>query len=238
MADYSILKTQILNEIKSDPELKSALAELNTKIKAGSAKYSDVVSLSKKMGSITSNHLQTNAVQITDGLLGEFADEVLAPVYRSMQKTSLAASKQVQRLFNKKMGLGLNPADVPTDESRLMHIAERFKEAESLDTVAFLYGKGVAENIARGAVTDSLRANARALNDAGVETFVIREGVGCCAWCETVVGTYAIDDAPDDFWKTHKGCTCSIEYKSKNTHTRVTYHTDDKGDLRKSTKDI
>lgn len=238
MADYLNLRAEILSDIQSDTQVKAAVKELNNKIKNGNAKYSDAVDLSKSLGRTTSKYLKANSVEVTDELLGEFADEVMAPVYRAMQNTSLAASKEVQRIFNKKAGLDINPVDVKNDESRLTHIVDRFKEAESLDTVSFLMGEGVAENIARGAVTDSLKANAKAMDSAGLDTYVIREGHGCCAWCAEVAGTYPINDVPTDFWRVHKGCTCTIEYKSRNKHTKITFSTDDKGKLKKNSKDL
>lgn len=236
MADYLNLRAEILSDIQSDPQVKAAVKELNNKIKNGNAKYADAVDLSKSLGRTTSKYLKANSVEVTDELLGEFADEVMAPVYRAMQNTSLAASKEVQRIFNKKAGLGINPVDVKNDESRLTHIVDRFKEAESLDTVSFLMGEGVAENIARGAVTDSLRANASAMDRAGMKSYIIRQGSGCCKWCADVAGTYAIDDAPKDVWRFHKGCTCTLEYKANNKHTKITFNTDDNGKMVKNTE--
>lgn len=238
MADYSNLKAQILNDIKNDPQISGAVRELNKKIANGTAKYSDATALSKQLGTVTSKYLKANAGEVTDELLGEYADAVLAPVYRSMQKTSIAASKEVQRIFNKNAGIGLNPANVANDESRLTHIVDRFKEAETLNEVSFLMDEGVAENIARSAVNDSMRTNAKAMDKVGFETYVIREGSGCCNWCAEVTGTYPINDAPKDFWRVHKGCTCTIEYKSQNKHTRISYSTDDKGRIVKDTKEI
>lgn len=233
--DYSTLKQQILSDIRNDTSLKTSLNVLQNKIKNGTAKYSDAVELSKRLGKVTSKYLTAHTVEPTQELLGQYADEILAPIYESMQSTSLAATKEVQRIYNKKAQFGLNPADVPTDESRIKHIVRRFKEAESFDTVSFLIGEDVAENIARGAVTDSLRANAKQFDDAGIETYVSRNGVGCCDWCASMTGTYSLDNIPSDFWRVHKACTCTFDYKVNNKRTRITYSTGDDGKMTKNT---
>lgn len=236
MTDYSTLKQQVLNEIKNDSGLKAQLRSLQKKIDAGTATYEDVTYLSKRLGGVTASRLKANAIEVTAETLGEYADELLLPVYETMQKTSIAASKQVQRIYNKKAGIGLNPAEVSTDKSRLAHIAKRFKEATDFEDVAFLIGADVAENIARGAVIDSLKANAEQFEDAGIETYVIRDGVGCCEWCESMTGVYEISNINDDFWRVHKNCTCTFDYRTRNKRTRITYSTSDDGKMTKNTE--
>lgn len=216
--------------------MKVAVKTLRNKILNKTATYDDAVALSKVLGDVTSKYLVSNG--LPDEMLGEYASEVLAPIYRSMQNTTLGASKEVQKLFNEKMGVQLNPVNVPSDERRITHIVARFRDAESKDTVSFLVEKGVAENIARGSVTDSLRSNAKALDDAGFETTVTRSGAGCCAWCDAMTGTYKINDIPTDFWRVHKACTCSFTYNTRNKRTRITYSTGDDGKMTKNTEDI
>lgn len=41
----------------------------------------------------------------------------------------------------KKANLGIEPADVLEDKSRIVHIVGRFRAAESIDTVAFYWVK-------------------------------------------------------------------------------------------------
>lgn len=233
--DYLTLKQQVLNEIKNDNSIKIQLSNLQKKINAGTATYQDVTILSKRLGGVTASKLKANSIDINAESLGAYADEVLLPIYSAMQSTSIVASKQVQRIYNKKAGFGLEPAEVSTDVSRLKHIAKRFKEASDFEDVSFLIGQDVAENIARGAVIDSLKANAEQFEDAGIETYVTRDGVGCCEWCESMTGVYEVSNVNDDFWRVHKNCTCTFEYKTRNKRTRITYSTSDDGKLTKNT---
>lgn len=237
MQDYSDLKQQILNDIRKDSALKTDIGKFNQKIRDKSATYDDAVKLSKSIGDTTSKCLKASAVNVTNETLAEYAEEIIQPVYTALQSTSLSASKQVQAIFNDQVGIQMNPADVKPNASRIKHIVDRFKEASLFDDVSFLLGEAVAENIARGAVTDSLKENAKQYDAAGFETYVIREGSGCCAWCDEMTGKYSLDELPNDFWRVHKDCTCSFEYKAKNTHTKITYSTN-KGVITKNTTNI
>lgn len=237
MSVFSDDMVRIKENISSDTRLREKIKIFKDKVNNRTATYDDAVKLSKYVGDITSEYLVRNG--LPDELLGEWAQDVIVPLYRDLQGTSLTAAEQVQEIFNQQMGIGLNPADVNPDSSRLLHIAKRFEEATEGSEVSFLLGKDVAENIAWGAVNDSMRQNARQMSSAGLETYVTRKGgASCCPWCASISGTYALNDLPDDFWAVHKDCTCSFEYKSRNSHTRITYSTGKRGGLIKNTENI
>lgn len=234
--DYSTLRKQILNDVSTDASVKKAVSNLNKRLKKGDATFGDVSMIARKMSKVVSKGV-TKAMPETD--IGAYAESVVAPVYTQAQKTLITAGKRVQKGLNAKAGIQLEPAELNPDSSRVGHIVKRFKEAESADTVSFLLGEDVVENIFRSAVNDSIRENARQLDDAGFETYVTRtDDAGCCAWCSTMVGVYRIDDIPSDFWAVHKNCSCEFEYKSYDTHHKIRFGTDDKGDLRKITTKI
>lgn len=233
--DYSTLKKNIQNDISSDRQLNGIILKLRHKLKNETATYDDVTEFAKHLGNVTSKCLLKYGIPEEE--LGTYAEEIVAPIYRSMQKTSISASKMVQKLMNETNGIGLLPAEVATDESRLVHIINRFKEASSPKDVSFLVGGNVSQNIARGAVTDSIRANARLTSAAGLKSYVRREGNGCCAWCDSMTGIYEIGDEPDDFWRVHRDCTCSFDYKYEGHHSRVSFTTEN-GIMTKVTENL
>lgn len=221
--DYLTLKKNIQNDITSDKQLNGMILRLRHKLKNETATYNDVTEFAKHLGNITSKCILKYGIPEEE--LGTYAEEIVAPIYRSMQKTSISASKMVQKLMNETNGFGIAPAEVPPNESRITHLVRRFKEASDVKDVSFLVGKDVAENIARGAVTDSIKRNAEQAKEMGVTAYVVREGNGCCAWCDSMTGIYEIGDEPWDFWKVHKNCTCNFEYKYPGHHSRVSFET-------------
>lgn len=233
--DYSTLKEQISNEIKQSPIARMNAKALNQLIANGSADYVDAAEYSKILGDVASKSIQRNIVEeIADDELSAFANECLAPVYRQCQDTMLNACKGVQKVFNKNEEIELNPVEVKRDESRIQHIIDRFNGDESFDKLKFLTNANVARSITRGAVNDSMRANAKFHSDAGLkETLSRSDGAGCCDWCAGLVGTYdSFDKIPSDFWSVHRGCTCVINYYG----TKVSFKTNDNGKISKVTE--
>lgn len=237
--DYSILKQQIVDDIKEDSRASSqALKRL---IKEEKANYQTAAEYSKVFGDSVSKSITKNIGEgIPDDELGEFASECLAPVYKQSQDTMLNACKSIQKIYNKQAGIELNPAEVKNDESRIQHIVERFDEAEKFEDVKFLTNANVARSITRGAVQDSIKSNSKMQSDAGLKIRISRsDGSGCCDWCSTVVGTFdSFDALPDGFWGIHRGCNCVIDYRVGNTKNRIHFETDEKGKLSKVTEKI
>lgn len=237
--DYSTLKQQIVDDIRKDSDASSkALKKL---IQEEKANYQTAAEYSKVFGdSISKSIVKNIADGIPDDELGQFASECLAPIYRQGQDTMINACKKVQELYNKQAGISLKPADVKRDESRIQHIVERFNEAESFDKVKFLTNSNVARSITRGAVQDSMKANSKLQEDAGLKIRISRsDGSGCCDWCASVVGTYdSFESLPDDFWLIHRGCSCVIDYRVGSTRNKISFKTDEKGYLSKVTEEI
>lgn len=238
MPNYLELKNLVQNDIRKDIQLIRVGRNINTKIKSGTAKYKDAFMFSKAIGKATGNALEFHSDVISDDTLIEFATIVLVPTFRSMQNSSLKIAKQIQKIYNVNAQFGFNPVDVEPDEDRLQNIIKRFYEAETFKDVSFLLGKDVAENISRAAVTDSFKKNAEFMDSAGIETYVTRNGFNCCAWCEAMTGTYTIDNIPDDFWRVHKDCTCEFDYKTKNSHTKMTFSTNDDGRISRNIQNV
>jgi len=237
--DYSTLKQQIVEDIKNDSG--ASAAALKQLIEQESANYQTVAEYSKVLGDSVSKSILNNIADgIPDDELGMFANECLAPIYRQSQDTMLNACKNVQKLYNKQAGIELNPIDVKRDESRIQHIVDRFDEAEKYDDVKFLTNANVARSITRGAVQDSIKANSRFQSESGLNVKISRsDGSGCCAWCSSVVGTYYdFDSLPDGFWGIHRGCKCVIDYRVGNTKNKISFKTDEAGNLSKVTEEI
>lgn len=235
MSDYSTLRKQLLNELLHDKGVLQSVSSMQKKIKSGNATFSDVSKLAKSLAKTVSQKLGSNVP--TEDIVG-YAEEIVAPLYTKAQKTVLTAGKEVQKGYLKKANLKINPAEVKPDASRIKHIVGRYREAESIDSVSFLLGEDVAENILKAAVTDTIKVNARQLSNMGFKTYITRIDTGCCDWCASKVGTYTIEDLPEDFWQVHKNCSCSFEYHSKDTHDRISFATDESGKITKVTEGI
>lgn len=237
--DYLTLRLQIASDIQKDIQLNTNLKMLRQKINAGTVIQKDLEDFSKIFGDSVSKYIKNYTSDgVESEFLSEFSNECLTPLYRQAQNTMLNVSKSAQEVKNKQSGIGMKAVDVKNDESRLVHINERFKEATSFDEVAFLTDSNVSRSVTRGAINDSLRANASAQSDAGLEILISRsDGGGCCDWCASMVGTYrSFDELPDNFWGVHRGCGCTIDYKVGRTSSKLSFKTREDGTMTKITE--
>lgn len=239
MTDYGALKTQILNEVKKNKALTAELIKINKLANQKKLTYNDVRKFSSDFGRLVGTLLQKNVSDVPANELLEFASHALSPLCQNVQNTTINMCDKVQSIFLDNANIGLKPIHIKNDSSRINHIIERFQGATDFSEVSFLLSPDVLENIANGAVTDSMKANAEFMDSAGMETYVTRsDGAGCCEWCDSMCGTFAIHDIPDDFWRVHKGCSCEFEYHSRSTHSKITFSTTTSGTMQKNISSI
>lgn len=160
------------------------------------------------------------------------ANDLLAEIKKVLQKDysqSAYYSKNVQKIVNDKAKIGMKVLEPRIDESRIDHLIMRLKEGAEegeviTDATKFLIGAAVLQNIATSAVSDTVQANARIQSEAGLYSYVERDGHDCCEWCASMSGRYIYGEQPDGFFSVHKECTCTITFMpSKTKWQKITY---------------
>lgn len=78
------------------------------------------------------------------------------------------------------------------------------------------------DNIAQNMNDDYIQANAKFRSEAGMVAKVIRKSSGhCCKWCESIAGTYTYPDVPQDVYRRHDNCDCTVEYVNGKVRQNV-----------------
>lgn len=79
-------------------------------------------------------------------------------------------------------------------------------------------------SIIKSAVTDTTQANASFQSSSGIAAKIIRKAhAGCCAACAAAAGEWYYGEQPEDTFRRHGGCTCTVVYdpgngKYRNVH--------------------
>lgn len=178
------------------------------KINSGKATYQDALGYGGLVANKVSAMLEDEYEGDVD--LSPVIDEIKAD-YTKAYKESAYYAKSVQKVINKSNNIGIRAIEPEIDEDRIEHILTKLVDEDA----DWLLGSDVVENIARQAVMDTVKANAKFHEEAGLHAYMSRSGSGCCAWCAEVSGTYEYGDQPDDFFRSHKGCTCIIHYQPR-----------------------
>lgn len=129
--------------------------------------------------------------------------------------------KEVQTNINKKGGYYLNGKKPQINKDKRDGIINKLALANNFDDVSYMLNEPVINYII-STVSDSIEANAKFLNDAGVDGYIERTYVnGCCDWCKALEGKYEYPDVPKNIYKRHLFCRCNVLYKLRNRVTDV-----------------
>lgn len=62
---------------------------------------------------------------------------------------------------------------------------------------------------------DRMQSEAKFRSRAGLKCFITRKAVsGCCAWCTAMAGRYAYGEEPDDIYRRHDNCDCTVTFEN------------------------
>lgn len=204
-----------------------------TYIQAEEAAYEIGTALSQSFGSCLSSSV------LPDGkMYFNIAQRVVGPMLEEDHRLIAKAAEQVQASLNQKAGIGLKPQTVAADEDRIYGIVNKISEAEQFDDVAWVLGEPVV-NFSQAVVDAVLRENVTFQGRAGLKPKIIRKSEHkCCAWCSALAGEYSYPDVPDDVYRRHERCRCTVEYdpgdgRRQNVHSKVWTNTADSDTLKK-----
>lgn len=131
----------------------------------------------------------------------------------------------VQTELNKAAGIGIKAIRPELDQDKIDGIINRLSEEETFEKISWILEEAVV-NFAENIVDSAVSENAKFQHKAGLKPKIIRKEVGnCCDWCKQVAGSYEYPDVPEDVYRRHRYCRCTVEYdpgdgKRINAHTK------------------
>lgn len=209
-----------------------------------STSYADASKYAANVGNVMAKALRDTLVPeaLPDGkLYYNIANDVVIPALRKATEYAHSGSAAVQRNINEAAGIPFKPVKPSFNIDRAKNLIDRLTEfvTEDEEENEWLLGDDVIGNFCRSAVNDDIEANAEFDDEAGFTAYVTRStSGGCCAWCEDMAGTYELGKQPDDFWRMHKDCSCTIDYvPSRTKWSRISYIMSS-GKMGKRTEDL
>lgn len=221
MKTYSELKEEFNEWLATDKDVQY-FWKLN---KAGNSNYiyADMYAqgVSKKWAELLTDAYGTE-INGTNEIIGQISNEI-ASGYRKAYSESAYYAKNVQNGINAKMNFGIKAIEPKIDEDQISSLITILEDYDTTDAMkAHLLSESAIEPVARKAVSETIKANARFQSDAGIYAYVERDaGSGCCKWCSDLVGRYEFGSQPKDFFMVHNGCTCTIDYKPSRSRDAV-----------------
>lgn len=154
-----------------------------------------------------------NSKTLPDGrIYWNIADRAVRPMLEQGHNLVADATAQVQQALNEATELGLKAQTAQLNAERVDGILNKISSAEQYDDVAWVLGEPV-KTFVRCVVDDTLHRNIDFQGKAGLMPKIIRRAEShCCKWCSALEGTYRYPDVPDDIYRRHNRCRCTVEY--------------------------
>lgn len=191
------------------------MARIQKLVKDGSSSYMLANEYALQSGKILAGIYQKH---LSSGILPDgkmyynIADRVLRPTLGDNHDLIASAAAEVQTNLNKAMGIGLKGIKPEVNQDKIEGLINKISSAEKFDDVAWTLDEPVV-NFSQSVVDDTVKTNAEFHAKSGLSPQIIRKSNGkCCDWCNEVVGTYQYPNVPDNVYRRHRYCQCTVEY--------------------------
>lgn len=138
-------------------------------------------------------------------------ERILNPTLTKNYDMVASITKEIQEELNRQVGIGLKVSVPKVDKGKIKGFVDRLS-SETFDDVSWILQEPII-NFTHNTVNDVLEANASFQAKAGLKPKIKRTLVGgACKWCVSLAGTYSYPDVPEDVYKRHERCRCTVEY--------------------------
>lgn len=204
------------------------ISNLRKLVQAGTATYIEAEDFAYYVGVALSKaftiHLSADA--LPEGKLHfNIADRVLRPMLEEDHAMVAEIATQVQTALNNRAGLNIKAQTAKVDVDRIDGFINKLSAAENFDDVAWVLGDPVV-NYSQSVVESVLKNNVDFQGRAGLRPRIIRNAESkCCKWCRQLEGEYDYPMVPDDIYRRHENCRCTVDYdpgsgRRQNVHTK------------------
>lgn len=213
----------ILNAVIKDFEKKykssKAVNNLILKIEKGTASHMDSYRFAQKVSDFLNYAIKKNMTEGTlpnGKLYYHIAESVLTPLLKNNHALITNYAKDVQTMLNKKDDIPFKGRTAKCNTDRIDGICSEFSRAEKFEAEQAELADSI-DNYSLSSVDDTIKENARFLNNIGYYEVVERKADnGACKWCRSIEGTYDYsNDMDTTVFKRHKRCRCTIEVRRK-----------------------
>lgn len=207
---YEIDKTFKL-KAKESKTIKEKLKVLKNK----KADYKDANEFAVEIGNILADTFQDKIKtgDLPDGkMYYNIAKRLIEPNMVRNHDLVSEYSKEVQSLLNKKANISIKAQKADLNQDRIDKLVDKITKYDSFEDGKWLLNEPII-NFTQAVVDETIKKNANLHYKSGLNPKIIRKEHGkCCDWCKEIVGTYSYPDVPEDIYKRHRYCRCTVDY--------------------------
>lgn len=198
-------------EIRQRIERDAVLAKLRGKIGSGKATYADTAAYSNRAGKLLGEIFSRRLPDIPLSDREAFCAELLHDRYTDIN----ALCDAVQEALDEAQGMHLKPQHAPFDAKRAHQIGGSTVDPTKPEDVRQRRARAATETMTKAMHDDRIKAEAKFRHRAGLDCRITRVSVnGCCPWCSDVAGRYRYGEEPDDIYRRHDNCDCTVTFEN------------------------
>lgn len=209
----------IYNEIEKSFDLKTKESKIiKNKLKAlknKKANYKDANEFAVEVGKILADTFQDKIKigDLPDGkMYYNIAKRLIEPNMVRNHDLVSEYSKEVQSLLNKQANISIKAQKADLNQDRIYKLIDKITKYDSYDDGKWLLNEPII-NFTQAVVDETIKKNANLHYKSGLTPKIIRKEHGnCCDWCKEIAGTYSYPDVPEDIYRRHRHCRCTVDY--------------------------
>lgn len=187
------------------------LAEIRKKIRSGKATYEDTAAYSARAGKMIGALFSRRLPEIPPEEREQLCVELLHDQYIDIN----AAVDAAQRYLDERLGIQLAPQHAPFDSERGHQIGSSLRDLSKPVETLQRRAKAATETATKSMHDDRMKAESKFRDRAGLKCWITRKAVsGCCAWCTAMAGRFEYGEEPDDIYRRHDNCDCTVTFEN------------------------
>ena len=211
----SLLK-KLQEEFSKKVNESDKLIRLKNLVDSGKATHKETNQFAIMIGEILSNVFRENLSSrvLPDGKMDfNIADRIINATFKNNHRLVTEFADKVQASLNAEANIGVAIIKPEVNQNKIDGIVQRLADEEVYDVIAWILQEPTI-NFTQSVVDEFIDENARFHNNLGLKAKVIRISTGdCCKWCESLAGEYEYPNVPQDVYRRHQRCKCTVEYK-------------------------
>lgn len=206
-----LIESEFDSKIFDSNKIKQAVKRLGEK----QATYKDANEFAIEVGEILSQVFKERITvdMLPDGkMYYNIADRILNPTMSKNHELISGYAADVQTELNRNAGLRIKGLKPELNQDRIDGIINRISDEDDFNKIKWILDEPV-KNFSQSIVDDTVRKNVEFHAKSGLRPKIIRRSTGkCCDWCEEIVGVYEYPDVPEDVYRRHRYCRCTVDY--------------------------
>ena len=201
----------VQEEVRQRIESDVLLARLRKKIDSGNGTFDDSFAYSDRAGRLLGEIFAQRLPGIPLAEREALCVELLRDRYTDINNLCDA----VQKALDQANGLHLKPQRAPFEEARAHKIGHSTADQTVPEKTQQRRSRSATETMTRSMHDDRMQAEAKFRSRAGLKCYITRKAVsGCCAWCTAMAGRYEYGEEPDDVYRRHDNCDCTVTFEN------------------------